>query len=343
MAEYKNAALNYNARLAAGQSLAPRPAEPGPFADPGASLRAEAQQLLTGARAARDAAAVSAAATIGSATDRAPAEPSFWSQLGGDISDGLQVEQLGQVHLAGGIASGAADIVRFARSIDPADPWNEDHPAEFAAGLSGTAAGLVTDALSPQEAARSILGSGWGSDPFDAAGRLIPNGALAAGTDGAGTIADTGESAAERAALRVGGTATGLPAATAEGAADTAPDIGSLLKGDSSGAGPRLPMSQSVVNDVAGKYGLDLRGGTVKINKSLAGVAGSTASDGTITSYRGAFTGEEQLARTLAHELYHASQIPVMGYPQTYDAYNAWEIEARAYEDSWWANHPLNR
>jgi hypothetical protein len=63
-----------------------------------------------------------------------------------------------------------------------------------------------------------------------------------------------------------------------------------------------------------------------------------------VTLTRSAFTNEEQLARMLAHETFHVDQLwSGMGYPETYDASNAWEAAARQYEDEWWASNPLNK
>jgi RHS repeat-associated protein len=203
VAAYNSAAQAYNARLASGQDPGTPPAEPAPFTDPGATLRQQAQQTLGEARSSRDAAAASAAAAIRPATDLAPAEPSFLSQLGDDLSDALQVSSLASVSFTGGVVDGAADIVKFAQSINPENPWNIEHPAEYAAGLSGTAAGLTSDAINPEGLVKGLVGTGWGSDPFQAAGRLAPSIALAAGTDGAGAAADAG-SVTESAALASG-------------------------------------------------------------------------------------------------------------------------------------------
>jgi RHS repeat-associated protein len=200
---YASAAQLYDARLAAGTDPGARPVEPAAFSDPGASLRAQAQELLGQARSARDTAAARAAATISNAAGQAPAEPSFWSQVAANLSDYVQIGQLASVHFDGGVLTGAADIVKIGRSLDPEDPWNLTHPAEYLAGLSGTAAGLAQDVINPQNLAKGVLGSGWGSDPAAALGHLVPNVALAVATGGGGAAADAGaaaESAAESAA-----------------------------------------------------------------------------------------------------------------------------------------------
>lgn len=111
-----------------------------------------------------------------------------------------------------------------------------------------------------------------------------------------------------------------------------------LLSTTASGAGSRLPMTMDTVCSVACKYGIDITDVPVTINKSRAGYYGSTSPDGRITLTRSAFKNEEQLARTLAHERFHVDQIRSgAGYPDSYDAANAWEREAHAYENAWWA------
>jgi RHS repeat-associated protein len=235
VAAYNSAAQAYNTRLASRQNPGTPPTEPAPYSDPGEPLRQAAQQLLSDARSSRNAAAASAARVIGSATELAPAEPSFLSQLGDDLSDTVQAGQLGLVHLAGGAVQGVADIVKFARSVNPEDQWNLEHPAEYTAGLSGTLAGLVDDVVNPADGVKSLLGSGWGSDPFAAAGRLVPNVALAVGSDGAGLAADAGGDAAlgageDAAALSGAGDAPG--AATAPSEMTTAGDPVDVATGD---------------------------------------------------------------------------------------------------------------
>ena len=204
VASYNTAAQAYDSRLAAGQDPGTRPTEPGAFTDPGAALRDRAQQMLSTARSARDSAAAAAEGKISAAAGLAPAEPSFWSQAGADLMDTLQAGNLASVSFDAGVVNGAADIVKFARSVNPTDPWNIEHPAEYAAGASGTLAGLASDVINPQNLVKGLVGTGWGSDPFQAAGKLVPNVALAVATDGAGAAADAGTSVAEDAAASTG-------------------------------------------------------------------------------------------------------------------------------------------
>jgi RHS repeat-associated protein len=199
VAAYNDAAQAYNAQLASGTVPGPAPAQPEPFDDPGVALRQQAAQLLGDARNARDAAAATAAGAIRRATSLAPAEPSFASRLGDDVMDSLQAANLADISFAGGIADGTAGLVRFSRTLDPLDPWNLEHRAEYVGGLSGTAAGLAEVGTDPaklgQGLAQGLVGTGWASDPFQAAGRLLPNVALTLGTDGGGAAADAGDAA----------------------------------------------------------------------------------------------------------------------------------------------------
>ena len=161
-------------------------------------------------------------------------------------------------------------------------------------------------------------------------------------------LADLYESAGNQLASQIAAVGFGgLSGWERDAAATDAAESGdaSLLRtAGTSGASARWPMNMDSVRAIAAKYGLDLTGIRITINKARAGIAGQTAPNGAITLNRSAFTSEEELARTLAHELYHVDQIRSgMGYPKTYDAMNAWETAAQQYENEWWANHPLNQ
>ena len=103
-------------------------------------------------------------------------------------------------------------------------------------------------------------------------------------------------------------------------------------------------MKMGSVRDVADRWGVDLKGIRVEINKSRAGIRGITGPDQKIQLCRGAFENEEQLARTLAHERFHVEQLRSgVSYPKTKEAAQPFENEAYDFEDQWWNNHPLNR
>jgi RHS repeat-associated protein len=172
---YNTKAAAYNAALQAGKNPGTRPVQPGPFVDPGAGDRAEAQSMLSAARSRRDAAADQAQTTLAQATDLAPATPSFLSQLRDDLSDGWNVSNLGATHFAGGFLSGASGFLDFLRSANPMDPYNVLHPGEYLTGLDALQAGLVDMSLHPSVLINSVLGTGWRSDPFSAGGNLTFN------------------------------------------------------------------------------------------------------------------------------------------------------------------------
>jgi RHS repeat-associated protein len=202
---YNAAAQQYDARLSAGQDPGPRPVEPGAFSDPGATLRERAQQILAAARAERDRAGSAAASVVSRAAGTAPASPGLWSQVGDTLTDVSQGTQLAKASFTSGVLTGVADIGKVARDVNPLDPWNQAHPAEYLAGLSGIGAGLVHDAMHPADLEGQVLGGGWGSDPAEAAGKLVPQLALAVATGGSGAAAtdagaDAGADAAENAA-----------------------------------------------------------------------------------------------------------------------------------------------
>jgi RHS repeat-associated protein len=225
---YNAAAKTYDAKLSAGQNPGPTPTEPAAFSDPGASMREHAQEILSTARAERDRAGSAAASTVSKATDLAPVSPGLWSQVGDTFTDGVQFDTLAQASFDSGIITGVADIGKFVRSVNPTDPWNIQHPAEYLAGLSGTAAGLVHDAVHPQDLVGQVLGGGWGSDPFEAAGKLVPQVALALATDGGGTAADAGTDAGVDAGADAGSDLSGAgndPAASGQTPGDQNPAV----------------------------------------------------------------------------------------------------------------------
>jgi RHS repeat-associated protein len=172
---YNTKAAAYNAALQAGKNPGTRPVQPGPFVDPGAGDRAEAQSMLSAARARRDAAADQAQTTLARATDLAPATPSFLSQLRDDLSDGWNVGNLGATHFAGGFLSGASGFLDLLRSANPMDPYNVLHPGEYLTGLDALQAGLVDMSLHPSVLINSVLGTGWRTDPFSMGGNLTFN------------------------------------------------------------------------------------------------------------------------------------------------------------------------
>lgn len=105
----------------------------------------DAQDLLAEARKQRNSAAETARTAVRAARDMAPKKPSYAEQA----SDGLQELQIMSDHVGGGLVKGTAGLLNFVRSVDPMDPYNLTHPAEYATSLNSLAAGLVVAANDP--------------------------------------------------------------------------------------------------------------------------------------------------------------------------------------------------
>ncbi|MGW2996936.1 putative T7SS-secreted protein, partial [Streptomyces sp. NPDC001193] len=125
--------------------LPPRPVDAKDFVDPGKALATAAQDKLDSARRQRNEVAETTRTAVRAARDAAPPKPSYAQQLG----DGLDYLELAKTHLAGGVIKGTAGMLTFARGLNPMDPYNLTHPAEYLTHLNSTAAGLVTAANDP--------------------------------------------------------------------------------------------------------------------------------------------------------------------------------------------------
>ncbi|MFF3517080.1 putative T7SS-secreted protein [Streptomyces sp. NPDC002573] len=130
--------------MSAGHDPGAAPTRPGKFdGDSYAAEMALAEMDLHRARAQRDSAARAAAQAVEAATNTAPKEPSFASRLLADGEDLAAGYSLTLDHVAGGVVKGAADLVKFARGLNPMDPYNVAHPAMWLEQVSTTAAGML--------------------------------------------------------------------------------------------------------------------------------------------------------------------------------------------------------
>lgn len=205
----------YNAGVDAKKSVEELPDRPGPFLDPGQADMEAAQQSVTSARSQRDEAAERAQSSIRAATSGAPQEPEFTDRMGANIGDVYQMQQVMSAHATAGAFKATGEVVKFARGLNPTDPYNMRNPAAYVEGLSNTATGLIHTANHPTEVVSAIIGAGWTTDPAEAFGKLIPTIVGTAATGGAGgaaavtsrigtrTAVNAAESAAQRSALRV--------------------------------------------------------------------------------------------------------------------------------------------
>ncbi|MGW0700033.1 putative T7SS-secreted protein [Streptomyces sp. NPDC002867] len=180
--DYNSAVERYNAQPADQRNPSTLPPCPAPtFADPGKKLMQEAQDILAHAREQRNTAAETARTAVRAARDKAPEKPSYAEQL----RDGLQEMQIMGDHVGGGIIKGTAGLVNFVRGINPLDPYNITHPAEYATSLNSLAAGLVVAANDPVGTGKQMI-SDFMKDPYEGFGRLLPDAALTVATGGGG-------------------------------------------------------------------------------------------------------------------------------------------------------------
>ncbi|GAA2281818.1 hypothetical protein GCM10010234_18860 [Streptomyces hawaiiensis] len=216
--EYNQKVDAYNAKVRADQDPGPTP---GPFHDPGRETIRQAREKLAQARAQRNTAAGDAEADIKKALAHAPAEPPPLDRLTGNVVDGLVATGVELNHVVGGVVKGTAGLVSFARGLNPVDPYNLTHPAEYLQNISLTLSGLVSTAAHPERALNAAV-DGFKKDPSEFIGRLVPE---LIGTKGAG-LARGGLRAAVREGMETGaGAAKAVPngAKVADEAADAAP------------------------------------------------------------------------------------------------------------------------
>ncbi|KOG86294.1 type IV secretion protein Rhs, partial [Streptomyces varsoviensis] len=140
---------------------------------------------------------------IDAATKLAPEKPEFHDRMAGDALDGFEGGQVELLHFAGGVVRSGTDVLKFARGLNPTDPYNITHPAAYLDNVSNTAAGILSLASHPERLPGALLGTGWGSDPSEAGGRLFGNIIMAIGTGGAGTAAKATEGAVLNATKKV--------------------------------------------------------------------------------------------------------------------------------------------
>ncbi|MFH9817538.1 putative T7SS-secreted protein [Streptomyces sp. NPDC017230] len=179
---YNGAVDRYNAQPADRRDPSTLPPCPAPtFEDPGKKLMQEAQDILTEARTQRNTAAETARSSVRAARDKAPQKPSYAEQAIGGLAE-LQI--MGD-HVGGGIIKGTAGLLNFVRGINPLDPYNITHPAEYATSLNSLAAGLVVAVNDPVGTGRQMI-SDFMKDPYEGFGRLVPDAALTVATGGGG-------------------------------------------------------------------------------------------------------------------------------------------------------------
>ncbi|MGW8488048.1 putative T7SS-secreted protein [Streptomyces sp. NPDC055886] len=176
---YNKSVTDYNAAVEAKKdTLPPRPSEN--FTDPAGPLIKAAQDRLDTARTQRNDVAETARTAVRAARDAAPPKPSYAEQL----KDGMDYLEVAQTHLAGGVVKGTAGLANFVRSVNPMDPYNLTHPAEYQTSLNSTVAGLTVAVNDPMGAGKQMLNE-FMKDPSEGIGKLIPE---LVGTKGLGAL-----------------------------------------------------------------------------------------------------------------------------------------------------------
>ncbi|WP_249374703.1 putative T7SS-secreted protein [Streptomyces sp. I05A-00742] len=188
---FNQAAKEYNAKLDDGKDPGPRPTPPGSCPNAGADKMRHAQEILTNARTQRNSAAEAAATAVKGALAHAPKKPAFTDRMEMNLDDFSTASTTELTHFAGGVTKGAADTVKFVRTVLPLDPYNVTHPAQYLNHMTDLGAGILTLANHPDRIPSTLLGTGWGKDPSEAAGRLGFDAltAMASGGTGLGGVA----------------------------------------------------------------------------------------------------------------------------------------------------------
>ncbi|CAM3253804.1 DUF6531 domain-containing protein [Prescottella defluvii] len=149
------------------------------------AMFAEAVEVLRAARAERDNAATQIAGQLAALADSAPEEPPFTQRMAANFGDLTDVIEHGSVNFTSGLVTGLTGIVQFVRQVNPIDPYNLSHPAEYVEGLSDLTTGLVVAAADPGAVVDAFLADAR-ANPFEVAGALTGDALLTAATGGAG-------------------------------------------------------------------------------------------------------------------------------------------------------------
>ncbi|MFB8281304.1 putative T7SS-secreted protein [Nocardia colli] len=149
-------------------------------------MRNDAREILRGARTQRDNGASIAVSAFTAATEKAPKEPPFSDRWMANVSDLYGVLEHGALNFTSGLLTSFTGLVQFVRQVNPTDIYNLTHPAEYAAGLSDLATGLVVAAADPGATVSAIL-SDARKNPFEFLGALTGDALLTAATGGGGS------------------------------------------------------------------------------------------------------------------------------------------------------------
>lgn len=122
---------------------------------------------------------------LAGATASAPTEPPFTERWMNNLGDATEGTHLGVANFYSGLLTGLSGIVQFVRQVNPSDTYNMTHPAEYKAGLSNLATGIVIAAADPGTVVSTMVGD-IRKNPLEFAGSLTGDALLTAATGGAG-------------------------------------------------------------------------------------------------------------------------------------------------------------
>jgi hypothetical protein len=290
LATYTQQAHTHNNQdLAARMGIAPAPPPMPPFHDPGASLRQQAERRLAAARLAVGHAEDTAIVALAAARGALPEAPDALHRFGDDFMDGARTFSTQVADAGKGAYHAVTGMVNTVRTINPLDPNNVTHPAQYAQNMLAIGKGVAHDVTHPLETFQSMADStaqALQHDPGKFIGELLPSVAVGALTDGAGDIAagaaETASAGAEEATgLSIAATETrGAATATAgnDAAAGTRAVPPSTALSPSWGAG-------TVGADAAATGGIEQAGtGLSQVEHDLAGIHLSEPSAGPATT-----------------------------------------------------------
>lgn len=293
LATYTQQAQSHdNLNLAARMGIAAAPPPMPPFHDPGASLRQQAQQRLAAARIAVGQAENTAIVALAAARGALPEAPDALHRFGDDFMDGARTFSTQVADAGKGAYHAVTGMVNTFRTINPLDPNNVTHPAQYAQNMLAIGKGVAHDVTHPLETLQSMADStaqALRHDPGTFIGELLPTVAVGVFTDGAGDIAtgaaETASAGAEEATgLSIAATETRGAAAVAagdDGAAGARAAPPSTALAPSWGAGTIGPASA----DAAATGGIEQAGtGLSQVEHDLAGIHLSEPSAGPATT-----------------------------------------------------------
>lgn len=244
--EWQKKADTYNdavSRHNAGDDKVSIPPNPGP--DPGPPLLEQARDTLKKGREHRDQVGNQVAGVWNEAAGEAPPLPPGGQRLLDTAADLGQAAETVNEHFAVGLVNGLSGLVKTVRTVNPDDPYNMTHPADYLRNVSAVAAGLTDAAAHPDVMVKGLIGTGWSKDPAQATGTLMSN-LIPMGPPGAGVVADLAK-VGLRSGLR-DAVSSAMRGATKDAAGAAVKDGAGAAVKDGAGAAAKHSASPSVTD-----------------------------------------------------------------------------------------------